>query len=178
MPTDPALLGRFSGDPPFSPAANRLVHLGRITVAGHEVLVLEPGWFDPRYGTVRSRVTAVSVDTPGPVQRVCVYARSGYQRASWYSSIAFWRFTTGAAAFDARFRVDADNRAAARRLLTPAVTQLLATDPRAAHLGVTLERGSLNVWLVAKLDVDVIAPMADLLMELHARIPAQAWTTG
>lgn len=176
---NPALLGRITTNPPvgFDAVATRLTFLGHAQVAGREVLVMELGRYDGSLGTVISRFTNVSVDTPGLVQPVCLYPRSGYQSTGWYRALSFWRFTTGDAAFDARFRVDAENRQAARRLLTPQVTGFLVADPRSAHVGVTFQRGTLNVWLTGPFDdVHAIPPMIDLMMELFARVPARVWT--
>jgi hypothetical protein len=105
-PQDPALLGRITTDPPVSNDGrnDRVTFLGKAVVDGHDVLVMERGDYNARYGSVRNRFTAVSVDTPGMVQPVCLYPLSGYQAAGWYRSIAAWRFATGDADFDARFR--------------------------------------------------------------------------
>ena len=178
-PQDPALLGRLTTDPPVLNEAryDRMVFLAKAKVDGHEVLVMERAHYNSGAGAMRERITVVSVDTPGLVQPVCFYPRSGYQAAGWYRSLAFAQFSSGDAAFDARFRVDAENRAAARRLLSPEVTQLLCNDPRAEHLGFTFQRGALSVWLTDKFDdTAAISPMIDLMMALYNRIPAQVWS--
>lgn len=167
---DPALLGRITTDPPIVSNANydRMTFLGRAAVAGHEVLVQERGFYSSRTNTVMSRITAVSVDTPGAIPAVTVYPKSG--------GLSFRRFSTGDGEFDGRFRVHAENRDAARALLSPQVTGFLAADPRAEHIGVTFEHGALSVWLRARFeDVDVIAPMIDLMMQLYQRIPPRVW---
>lgn len=171
-PQDPALIGRITTDPPVMQNAryDRMTFLGKAEVDGHDVLVMARGWYNSRTGTVQRRITAVSVDTPGMIRPVCVYPRSGFQ-------LPFGRFTTGDADFDARFRADVDNRPAARRLLSPDITRFLCQDPRAEHVGFTFQNGALSVWLMGRFDdVDVIAPMIDLMMALYNRIPAQVWT--
>jgi hypothetical protein len=172
-PQDPALLGRITMDPPVIDGGryDRMIFLGKTEVDGHGVLVMERGYYSSQQGYLRDRITVVSVDTPGMVQPVCFYRRSGFR------FLTFGRFTTGDADFDARFQVDAENRAAARRLLSPEITRFLRSDPRAAHVGFTFEHGALSVWLNGKFDdVNAISPMIDLMMELYNRIPAQVWS--
>jgi len=176
---DPALLGRITTDPPVlnGGSADRVTFLGKVQVDGREVLVMDRGRYDGSTGTVRNRITLVSVDTPGLIQPVCFYRRSGYQASGWYRSLAFGKFSTGDAQFDARFQVDAENRPAARRLLSPDVTRFLCIDPRADRVGFSIEHGALSVWLTDRFDdVNAISPMIDLMMELYNRIPAQVWT--
>ena len=169
---DRALIGRITTDPPViqNGRYDRMTFLGKAEVDGHDVLVMSRGWYNPRTGTVQNRITAVSMDTPGMIRPVCVYRRSGFQ-------VPFGRFTTGDAAFDARFRVDADNRPAARRLLSPDITQFLCQDPRAELVGFTFQNSALSVWLTDRFDdATAIPPMIDLMMALYNRIPAQVWT--
>jgi hypothetical protein len=176
---DPALLGRITTDPPVlnGGSSDRVTFLGKVQVDGRDVLVMDRGRYDGSTGTVRNRITSVSVDTPGLIQPVCFYRRSGYQASGLYRSLALGRFSTGDAQFDARFQVDAENRPAARRLLSPDVTRFLCTDPRAERVGFSFEHGALSVWLTDKFDdTDAIAPMIDLMMALYDRIPAQVWT--
>jgi hypothetical protein len=173
------LLGRLTTDPPVLNEGryDRMIFLGKAQVDGHDVLVMERANYDSGRGALRERITVVSVDTPGMVQPVCFYRRSGYQAGGLYRSLMFGQFTTGDATFDARFRVDAENRTAARRLLSPDVTQFLCADPRAEHLGFTFQRGALSVWLTDKFDdTAAIPPMIDLMMALCQRIPAQVWS--
>lgn len=169
---DPALIGRITTDPPVIQNAryDRMTFLGNVEVDGHNVLVMSRGWYNSRTGTVQNRITAVSIDTPGMIRPVCIYRRSGFQ-------LPIGRFTTGDTEFDARFRVDADNRPAARRLLSPDITRFLCTDPRAELVGFTFQNGALSVWLTDRFDdVEAISPMIDLMMALYNRIPAQVWT--
>lgn len=178
-PQDPALLGRITTDPPvlYKARYDRMVFLGKAQVDGHLVLVQERSYYDSQQGHLAPRLTVVSVDTPGLIQPVCFYRRSGYQASGWYRSLAVGKFSTGDARFDARFQVDAENRPAARRLLSPDVTRFLCADPRAEHVGFSFEHGALSVWLTDKFeDVDSISPMIDLMMALYNRIPAQVWT--
>jgi hypothetical protein len=171
-PQNPALLGRITTSPPvgFQGRYDRLTFLGKADVDGHVVLVMERAYYNSQQGYLRNRITAVSVDTPGLIRPVCIYRKSGMQ-------MPFGRFTTGDAEFDARFRVDADNRGAARQLLSPDITRFLCADPRAEHVGFSFERGTMSVWLTnAFEDVETISPMIDLMMALYNRIPAQVWT--
>jgi hypothetical protein len=128
------------------------------------------------YKNVIDHVTSVSLDTPGLCRRVSIFRRMGYQRAGWYRTLAFWRFRTGDAAFDARFKVVVDNQQEARILLAPAVINFLMTDPRATHLGITLEQGTCNVWLNHGFDTVAVPPMIDYLVSFYRVIPARLWS--
>jgi len=177
---DLALLGRFGGKPPFNHDTRnmdeaRASFVAKTTVDGHDLLLLEQGAVD-NYKNVYNHVTSVSLDTPGLCRRVSIFRRMGYQRAGWYRALAFWRFRTGDAAFDARFKVVVDNRQEARALLAPAVITFLMTDPRAVHLGITLEQGTCNVWINHGFDVVAVAPMIDYLVSFYRVIPAQLWS--
>jgi hypothetical protein len=177
---DLALLGRFGGKPPFyhdtrNMDAARASFVARTTVDGLDLLLLEQGGVD-NYKNVINLVTSVSLDTPGLCRRVSIYRRSGYQRASWYRATAFWRFRTGDPTFDRMFTVIVDNRQEARGLLVPAVTRFMITDPRATHLGVTLERGTCNVWLKHRFDAVAVPPMIDYLVSLYRVIPVEFWS--
>ena len=176
---DLALLGRFGGKPPFNHDTRnmdeaRASFVARTTVDGHDLLLLEQGAVD-NYQSVFNHVTSVSLDTSGLCRRVSIFRRNGYQRAGWYRAVAFWRFRTGDAAFDQRFKVVVDNRQEARALLAPAVITFLMTDPRAVHLGITLEQGTCNVWINHGFDVVAVAPMIDYLVSLCRVIPVEFW---
>jgi hypothetical protein len=177
---DLALLGRFGGKPPFNYDTRnmdeaRATFVARTTVDGLDLLLLEQGWMDA-YKVPSDLTVSVSLDTPGRCQRVSIFRRAGYQRTGWYRALAFWRFSTGDLAFDTRFNVIVDDRQEARRLLAPALRRFLVTDPRAVHLGITLERGTCNVWLKGQFDVVAVPPMIDYLVSLYRLIPSQFWT--
>jgi hypothetical protein len=150
---DRDLVSRFSGNPPFGYDTRngdeaRPTFVARSAVAGLDVLVLEQGRRDANTpNAVSDRVTAVSLDLPRPRHRLSVYRRSGYQRAAWYRSMAFWRFRTGDPAFDAQFQVDTANRQEARLLLPPAVTNFRHTI-RVPHISASLwtEQSSPSGW--------------------------------
>jgi hypothetical protein len=155
--------------------AARASFVAKTTVDGLDLLLLEQGGVD-NYKNVIDHVTSVSLDTPGLCRRVSIFRRHGYQRARWYRAMAFWRFQTGDAAFDRRFKVVVDNRQEARALLAPAVLDFLMTDPRAVHLGITLEQGTCNVWINHGFDVVAVAPMIDYLVSLYRVIPVEFWS--
>lgn len=110
----------------------------------------------------------VSTEFPSGVT-MTVFGLRGYRNTALYRAMAFWRFRTGNAEFDAKFFVLSRNRARAREVLNPSLTGWLAGDGRARYLPWNVEDGVLSVDLRGQFDPAAREPLAEFVASIAQR---------
>ncbi|GAA1668082.1 hypothetical protein GCM10009830_12310 [Glycomyces endophyticus] len=78
--------------------------------------------------------------------------------------------------FNQRFNVQSDNLRYAHDVITPRMIEFLLTDPRARATRWRMEGRWLIAFWTGAPDKRAIAPVADFLLEVRARIPAHVWS--
>lgn len=153
------------GDPGEHAPPSRFGGRNRVLTARHagEGIALE-------IGTSRDTgAVHLAVCLPAPVgdARLAVCRLAGYRCTAVYRSIARWRFRTGDPGFDRRFFVDTDDPAAARDLLTPAVTRWLTADARVRSLGLVVEDEMLACWVSGEFREPIATAMLGYLADVR-----------
>lgn len=178
-----AWLGRFSGNPVYSwnpteVSSHEVLKVMRTRIGDFQVMSMCVDEFGVNAAGVRvtnAYIQTVSIDTPAQRPRLAIYRLHGPRTWPGYQQLARWRFRTGDRRFDRRFFVEAADRDFARVVLNPQVIEWINSEPIAQHLGFIFEHGTLNTWLNDKFHVTAMNPMADQLIQVFQRIPAQVW---
>lgn len=126
--------------------------------------------FEVSTRTPEYTVVLVPRPVPGPPLRLAP------QRLSWATALRR-DVHVGDPQFDAAFHVSTNTPDFARLVLRQPLLQWLATNPQAAHAIIVFEPAELMAVTRGPLTPDGAMAMADLMTDLHQRIPWQSLTS-